>query len=282
MNTIKLLIAVAGVAVFLTACDTKDPIYITDHPEKGEVSVTADWSNLGEGITKPSGYTIALDGKAFQATNDSYTLTDLIDPGSYALYLYNTAEQITVNGTVATVSASASGVSPEPGWFFSGKSEVTIEKDTKQEFTVAMQQQVRELTLLLNLTGGTAHKVTSVTATLSGVAGSYDMETDTYGTASEVALTFVKETDGKWKATIRLLGITGPNQRLTGSIAFEGGSPTDIPLESDLTEILKSFNDLKKEPLVLSGQTAETPSETGFTATITDWEKEQGGSEIAN
>jgi hypothetical protein len=186
--------------------------------------------------------------------------------------------------TVATIPAPAGQpgiwLDPQPGWLFSGRLQETVEADKDYAFTVPMMQQVRELTLIIEPTGGTAHKIESITATLSGVAGTLDIDSDTHGSPSNVALSFTKITEGtdagKWSATVRLLGVAGSEQKLTGTIRFTGGAPGDMPLESDLTTDLATFNQKKNEPLTLGGTVTETPTETGFTVTINDWNKETG------
>ena len=40
MTVTKLMMA-AGAIIFLTACDVKDPIHETDHPDKATSSITA-------------------------------------------------------------------------------------------------------------------------------------------------------------------------------------------------------------------------------------------------
>lgn len=284
---IQVSVGLALVGLWPTSCDVKDPIYDTPHPEKGTITVTIDWSDIGKETPKPSDYTVILGDESFPATGDTYTLPENIDPGHYTFYFHNMAEQIQVTGTTATVAATrAAYISPMPGWFITGKMEATIEKDKHHKLTVTMQQQVRELTLLLEPTGKTADKIESMSGELSGVAGSLDFSSNTHSAASSVPLTFTKqlsgEHTGKWMATIRLLGITGSEQKLTGTIAFEEGGPADMPLKSDLSEALKLFNENKKEPIILDGQMIETPTEVGFTATIDDWVPVEGTPGIAN
>ena len=59
-------------------------------------------------------------------------------------------------------------------------------------------------------------------------------------------LPFTKITEGddagKWKATVRLLGVTGTEQLLTGEIRYADGNPTPTTLKSDLTEALKAVS----------------------------------------
>ncbi|WP_374045524.1 FimB/Mfa2 family fimbrial subunit, partial [uncultured Alistipes sp.] len=159
--------------------------------------------------------------------------------------------------------------------------QVTIEKDTDYPLTAAMQQRVRELTLVVEPTGDAAHRITEIEASLSGVAGTLDFATDTYGAASNVVLPFTRITSGadagKWTATVRLLGITGGEQLLTGEIRYADGNPAPTTLESDLTEALAAFNTAKSEPMTLGG-TLETPDEVEIQgATISGWEEIDNG-----
>ena len=70
---------------------------------------------------------------------------------------------------------------------------------------------------------------------------------------------------------------TGDTQRLTATLTYSDGNPADTGLESDLTEALADFNADKTVPLTLGGTIAETPTEAGVEAGITDWEKIDGG-----
>ena len=147
------------------------------------------------------------------------------------------------------------------------------EKDKDYPLTAAMKQQVRELTLVVEPTGDAAGRITEIIAHLTGAAGTLDFATDTYGAASSVVLPFTKITEGddagKWKATVRLLGVTGTEQLLS--------NPTPTTLKSDLTEALKEFNTGKGESLTLGG-TLETPDEVEIQgATISGWKPVDGG-----
>ena len=158
--------------------------------------------------------------------------------------------------------------------------EVTIEADTDYELTAVMHQQVRELNIIIEPTGDAKDRIESIEGHLSGAAGTFDFATYTYGAASDVALNFTKITDGsdagKWTATVRLLGITGNTQTLTATLTYADGNPADTGLESDLTAALKDFNSDKTEPLTLGGTIAETPTEAGVEAGITDWKTIKG------
>ena len=275
-------------ALLLSSC-VKDTLYDTPHPDHGMISVTADWSARGEGIDIPATWTVAMGDYTGTETSATHAPDHLFDPGSYTLAVWNPAEEITVSGTTATVAATTGNdagagafISNAPGWLFTSVQQVLIEKDTDYPLTAAMKQQVRELTLVVEPTGDAAGRITEIVAHLTGAAGTLDFATDTYGAASNVVLPFTKITEGddagKWKATVRLLGVTGTEQLLTGEIRYADGNPTPTTLKSDLTEALKEFNTGKSASLTLGGTLVETPEETEFSGfEITGWETVEGG-----
>ena len=127
-------------------------------------------------------------------------------------------------------------VNNAPGWFFTYTKQVSIEKDKDYPLTAAMKQQVRELTLIIKPTGDAAGRITEIVAHLTGAARTLDFATDTYGAASNVVLPFTKITEGddagKWKATVRLLGVTGTEQLLMGEIRYAPPISSFCPAEA--------------------------------------------------
>ena len=260
----------------------KDELHDTPHPDTGKVTVTADWSDRGEGVDIPASWHIAMGDYTGTETSATHALDHLFAPGSYTLAAWNPAEGITVSGTTAAVAAADGGcIVNTPGWLFTSVQEIEIEADTDYELTAVMHQQVRQLTLVIEPTGDAAERIESIGGTLSGAAGTLDFATGTHGTPSEVELHFTKITEGddagKWMATVRLLGIAGDAQRLTATLTYTDGNPQPTSLNSDLTAALDGFNDGKTSPLTLGGTIAETPGEAGFTGEITDWETVDGG-----
>lgn len=274
MRTCKLALAVAGIILLLAGCSSgNDPVYETDHPEHGKITLTTDWSGIGTSLTTPASYTVKVGGYSTTVTGHTNTIDNLFVPNTYRTYIYNTADNITLSGTTATANYTAGSI----GWFFSCVMDAIIEKDKHHQLTAPMRQQVREITFIIEPVGGTAEKIERITATLSGAAGTLNIENDTHGAPSNVALKFTKissgSNTGKWSATVRLLGIVGAEQKLSGTITFVGGSPEDLPLESVLTKDLANFNADKRTPFTLGGTIVDTSTETGFAATITNWKK---------
>ena len=271
----------AALTLAATSC-VKDELHDTPHPDYGKITVTADWSDRGEGVDIPAEWTVTMGDYTGTETGATHSPDYLFKPGGYTLAAYNTPEGITISGTMATVAAADGDcIVNTPGWLFSSVQEVAIEADTDYSLTAVMRQQVRKLTLMIEPTGDAAERIESIVGTLSGAAGTLDFATGTYGTPSEVELHFTKITDGddagKWMATVRLLGIAGNLQRLTATLTYADGNPQPTSLNSDLTSALNGFNDGKTSPLTLGGTIAETPGEAGFTGEITDWETVDGG-----
>ena len=279
----KTSLLAAALLLAATSC-VKDELHDTPHPDTGKITVTADWTDRGDGVDTPAEWTVTMGGYTGTESGETHAPDYLFAPGSYTLAAYNTPENITVSGTTATVAPETGNgtyISNTPGWLFTSVQEVEIEADTDYSLTAVMHQQVRELTLVIEPTGDAAERIESIEGTLSGAAGTLDFATGTYGTPSEVELHFTKITDGddagKWTATVRLLGIAGNLQRLTATLTYTDGNPQPTALESDLTTALDGFNDGKTAPLTLGGTIAETPGEAGFTGEITDWETVDGG-----
>lgn len=265
-------------ALTLTGC-VKDELFDTPHPGKGSITVTADWSARGEGIAIPQSWNLSMGDYHGTETAATHAPDHLFEPGSYSLVAWNPATDISVSGTSASVTSTADGcISGELGWLFTSVQEVTIEADRDHAFTAAMQQQVRQLTLTIRFTGDAAERVEGISGRLSGVAGTMDFASDTYGAPSDVALNFTKITQGEnagaWTATVRLLGITGESQQLTGGITYAGDNLPSTPIASDMTALLAGLNDNNTVPLSLACD-LETPTQAGVTATIIDWELQE-------
>ena len=104
--TISLLVA----SLLATTSCVKDKLYNTPHPDTGKVSVSANWTGRGEGVDIPAEWTITMDTYIGKETGATHALDSLFTPGSYRLAAYNVPDNITIDGTTATItSATGSG-----------------------------------------------------------------------------------------------------------------------------------------------------------------------------
>lgn len=283
-RVIKLqLVGAVAIATLLAACDVKDPIYNTAHPADGKITLTTDWSQIGEGLTVPESYKVCVGDYTTTVSGTTNTIDNLFAPGTYRMLVYNTPENISFDGTVADAT---SGDIYDPSGLFSYSAEVTISKDTDHAFTAVMKQQVRQLTLVVEPTGDAADRIERITGVLGWVAGKFDMENETYLSPIALFFNFSKIADGsdagKWSETIPTLGFIPERPiMLELEISYKDDYPAMQTAKSDLTETLAGFNDNKREPLTLGSTIVETPTEAGFTATITDWTVVEGDPVVA-
>ena len=289
----KLFGFAACAALLLAGCDVTDPIY----DSVGEVTLTTAWTNTYLTEAPAAGYTVAVGDQSAIITQNPASVENLFQPGTYTGYVYTAADKITVSGTgentVATVTgaatpAGASGtfIAPDPAFFYSGSKEVTIEKNEEHDITVAMRQDVRELTFIIRPDGDAKVKVESINSAMNGIAGVWNLHTNTAcGEAFNIAPVFTKNGDGDWTATVYMLGITGTEQKLSGSITFttESNLPP-ITFEKDLRTAtgFPAFNSEKKKPLALEAHLVSVHNqlELGDFTAIPDWtgnEEEVGG-----
>ena len=283
MKTTRYISILAAAAGLLATSCVKDTIYNTLHPGYGKIAVTADWSARGEGIDIPAMWRLTMGDYTGTETAATHAPDHLFEPGDYMLAVWNPAERITVNGSVASVDPVTGNNEEEgpyyidnaPGLFFTCAEQVTIEGDCDHTFTVAMQRRVRDLRLELEVTQGRPELIESVTGILSGIAGAYDMEKEqTSGEPVATVFSFTRE-GSKLTADARLLGTMGTVQTLVLDIVFTDGGRTQRT-EVDLTEALADFNGDMTTTYRVTG-TLETPvgMEEG-NAEITGWEEVDG------
>ena len=268
------LICVICVPWMLASC-VKDELHDTPHPDQGVVSVSVDYPQGAE----EGDYTVEVDGKPLdEGDNASNPLT----PGEHTVLVYNTPEGFTVTDGIAYVErvdgtrALTDLIDPLPETLYSGTKTVTVVADDTLHLDLSVAQRTRDLRLELTVTEGDPERIASITGILSGVAGAYDLRSETlYGEAVSTAPAFTRNGD-KIEADLRLLGTMGEAQVLTLRLSFLNGNPQDITIESDLTEQLAGFN-LGTGTITLDGE-LHTPTEAGVEAAIMDWKVVDGGS----
>ncbi len=262
-------------AVLLSSC-VKDTLYDTPHPDKGAVTISLT------GLSADDNYVLDMDGKVADITGSPFTYPDLLNPGTHSMVIYNRAEGFTFDGRMAQVhiedgKTRADGVSiiPLPGYLKTASREITVVADDTLHLTPALQQLVRDLHIEFTVTQGRPELIQTVTGTLSGIAGAFDMEAEqTTGEPVSTVVAFTRDGD-KLTADARLLGTMGAVQTLVLDIAFVDGGRTQRT-EVDLTEALADFNGNMTDGYRVTG-TLETPvGMEEASAEITGWETVDG------
>lgn len=275
-----------GVALMLTSC-VKDDIDNTPHPSQGAIVITTDWSSRADQAVQPVSYTLRVSGQSGQSDEqpvkgNTNIFHSLLAPAAYELLVYNTPEAITVTGDVATIaSTDENNIEALPGYLFSATQTLDVVKDDTLFVTVGMLQHIRQLTLVLKLKEGDHDRITSLNATLSGIASSINLATGAWASPTGVSLSPVfektEEKDGMptLTATIRLLGIIAEEkQELSIAVALNNQSVYTI--KTDLTEVLQKCFDGSMTPLVL-GANFDLPSQGDFSGNINSWNSVEGG-----
>lgn len=273
--TVRYCVA-AALLLAATSC-VKDELHNTPHPDRGAVTVSLT------GLAADGEYVLDINGQTADITGSPFTFPDLLTPGTYSLVVYNRAEGFTFDGRMAQVHTEdgktrADGVSiiPLPGYLKTASREITVTADDTLHLTPAPQQRVRDLHIEFTVTQGRPELIQTVTGTLSGIAGAFDMEAEqTTGEPASTVVTFTRDGD-KLTADARLLGTMGAVQTLVLDIAFVDGGRTQ-QTEVDLTEALADFNSDMTTAYRVTG-TLETPvgMEEGK-GEITGWETVEGG-----
>ena len=263
-------------AVLLSSC-VKDTLYDTPHPDKGAVTISLT------GLSADDNYVLDMDGKVADITGSPFTNPDLLNPGTHSMVIYNRAEGFTFDGRMARVNApdgksraDGASVIPLPGYLKTVSQEITVTADDTLRVNAVPVQRVRDLQLELEVTQGRPELIQTVTGTLSGIAGAFDMEAEqTTGEPASTAVAFTRDGD-KLTADARLLGTMGAVQTLVLDIVFVDGGRTQRT-EVDLTEAFADFNGNMTDGYRVTG-TLETPvGMEEASAEITGWETVDGG-----
>lgn len=273
MKIFKTILSIS-VAVAMFSCNT---IVDLEDPPKGLITLTTDWSNRTSGIEQPAECKVVIDNQALKFMEVTNILPEL-SAGTYPIHIYNESENITINGTTATVATTGNNVHPAPGWLFTAITEAVYADFKVETITAVMQQQVRQLTIELTIKEGDPARIASTEATLSGIANGVDFKTNVHtGASLSVVPVFTRKGD-KLTATIRLFGLTNESQKLILKLKFTDGKVQTI--ENDLSDKLSNFNTEKYKPLKLEAN-LNTPVKAGFEATITGWKVVEESSGIA-
>jgi hypothetical protein len=249
------------------------PIYDYAYDDYGKIiSLITDWKERGKDIDIPENYSVKIGDYTDILSGANNSIDYLFPAGKYIIHIWNETDNITVSDMIATAGYAAG----ELGWFFTGRQEVRIEIDRKHSIIVFMQQQVRQLTFELEITDNVKYRLTGVSATLTGMAGTLNMDNGTHNDPVNISLIFTENlNDSKWMSMVRLLGVTGTGQTLTMTVNLADGDHSSFTFIADLSSQFDSFNEDKKIPLTFRARFDGTQTDTEQITTITDWESEE-------
>lgn len=285
------------VAFVLSSC-VKHDIYMTEHPDKGALVVTADFSSRSAEANVPTSYLIALStgeewGEAAKQTvqGETNVIGKLLEPATYNMLVYNVPDGINVSGTVATVNSvqtKSSGnpleIEATPDYLFGAYKQISIAEDDTTWGVAKMKQYVKLLNISLNVKEGDYGRIAKVTCALSGVVASVDLATGTLGDYSAFVSNDMKIDGNKMTTAFRLLGVA-PSERqiLTVTITYTNGDEDMI--DSDISDVIDDINnddgggsggdDGKTPDIDISGD-VKLPVGSGFSATIDGWQQTDG------
>ena len=219
-------------ALLLSSC-VKDELYNTPHPDKGAVTISLT------GLSADDNYVLDIDGKTADITGSPFVYPDLLLPGAHSLVLYNRAEGFTFDERMAYVNtrddktrADGTPIIPLPGYLKTVSQEITVTADDTLRVSPVPQQRVRDLHIEFTVTQGRPELIQTVTGTLSGIAGIFDMEKgQTTGEPTSTVFSFIRD-DGNYADL-------GARHRLRGRWAYPAdgsrfdGSPCGLQRRHD-------------------------------------------------
>lgn len=277
-----IVVAAAITAMSLTSC-VKDDLYDTPHPDKGTVVVQLDWNGIAT-ETIPDEYILDIDGEEQPVNGSTVTTDKQYEPGRHTVLVYNRPTGISIENGVATVGNAARNraagrvIQAMPGYFFTGRQEITIFQDDTLRVILPMKQRNRDLRIELTIADGNSELIESVTGTLKGIAGAFGLHEQKITDSETSTVLEFSRSVGKFTANARLLGFTGGKPALSLEIRFTDGRTQTV--ESDnFAETVEGFGDNMTETFVLTNK-LNPPAETGMTATIEDWKPGNDGEDI--
>lgn len=256
------------------------------------ITLVMNWDDSNPDIDIPNSFTFQIGDHKFLLDSNNNILNNLsfLGVGVHTAYVYTNTSNVIVEGHIARVSPLNTSqvnlkanttwsnqqvdlLNPMPDIFFASKLIFENKNNTIPTINLKMKQEIQELHIILKPIGSKVDQIIQIDARLSGIAGSWDLESNLpLGPGMVVPLAFSKQDDGTWIAKVRLIGVVGDKQELQGALHFKDNSYGLLNFESDMTSDFVLFN--KDKHIVLKLQAAlKTPHEAKFTAELKDWIK---------
>ncbi len=233
-------------ALAMTGCWQED---FSDCPG-GKLVLETTWDETGEEVDIPESYRAVIGSWSEVLSGNYNEIGHTFDPGDYRVYVYNTPDKITVNGTTATVTASGSGIDNMPGWLFTYNGD--IQGLTENEYRTVqahMAQQVGRITYEITAEGENIKEIGSivtevVSTRLDGIASSMNIGTGALSGSSSVSPAFAMEGRDRYTAESRIIGTAGAMQTLT--LVLKTPSGATQTLSGEAAPVLAGFNTFKR------------------------------------
>lgn len=244
-------------AVFTIVACKEDDI----HFEGDAVSFAVTYSEITEGVTAPQDVVLTIDNQEIQVNDGKFNKTELEEKESYLVTVYNNVENVTITDGVISLTGSGSTV-PSLDWLFCYAGEKKIDKS----LNVTLQQQTKQINVILNAIGEKSPSIKEVTAEITEVAGQRDILNRMYKGSSTVAVEIERGVlTGKFLGMVRVLGFV-PDAAAALVFNFKYNDGTTSTTTIDLSSHVEEFNDDKTVIHVLDvkiidvGNEAETSS----------------------
>lgn len=266
----KAALLLSALVLPLGSC-VKDALFNTPHPNKGAVLVTADFSDRSKACTPPAEYRLSIGAEECIApAQGAYCHPRLFESGAYDLFAWNDCEGISLSDGKLRVNATAPGeIESLPGYLFCARQEILVNRDDTLKVDLPMVQRTQDLHFEFSLSEGDPELVKSVTGHLEGIAGEFDLVSQSItGDASAIKLTFKRE-GSLLSADVRLLGIRGATQTMTLEVSFTDRRET----QSTIVDMKEALSDLHESTTIEFGVEGQisTPVGANVSATITGW-----------
>lgn len=288
-------------ATGLTSCNNKE--YCDFSAWKVSTALHYDWSGVTSSSI-PSSLNNTLTGakdSSFVSTAE-WSLFKPVD-GSYSLFAWNNAENVTVQDEMISVAKNADGSLKSTGELFTGKTTFSISNAVSYDLEkgnthywndppfhhgssiiidtveVKMKAQSRVLKVFIKVKSEEdLIQITKMTGSVTGLASARNSSDTSQGVTDGYAnLTFTKVNDSIYVASISVIGADNAStQNVSLNVTFSDGSSTQT--EANVSNEMSDFNTNlgnKEKDLELSVSVAK--ARVGYTAVITDWKTIDGG-----
>lgn len=216
-------------------------------PEANAVSFSVKYGEMTEGVAKPASVALSLDNKEVEVTDNKFYKTDLEVKESYMVTVYNKVEGVSVNDGVISLTGSGSTV-PSMDWLFCYAGEKKLDKS----LSVTLQQQTKQINVVLRAMGGKYGSISEVTAELTDVAGQRDLINKVYKGASTVSAKMDQGVlVGTYFGTIRVLGFVADAASAL-KLNFKYSDGTTSTTTVDISSQTEGFNEDKVSISVLN------------------------------